>query len=97
MFWGPLAPDGLAVILRTRDFATVEDARRDGDQLLARAGDLRSHAVIVHGTGLRSMWVTLDGRVVLVAGRVWRRSGPHFETHLMRAARQGAHWGPLDA
>lgn len=97
VFWGMLAPNGLAVVLRTRDFTTADDARRDGDQLLTRAGDLKPHSVIVPGTGLRSMWVTLDGRVVLVAGQVWRRSGPRVETHLMRASRQGAQWGPLDA
>lgn len=97
VFWALLASNGLAVVLRARDFPTAEEARLDADLLLRRASELVAHPVGAAGTGRHSLWLALDGRVVLVAGQVWRRSGRPADPSVLRAVRQRSGWGRLDA
>lgn len=94
VFWGLVAPNGLALALRVRDVATAGQARADAAELLARADELVAHRVAQPGTGRTSLWLSLDGRVVLVGGQVWRRSDGRAERTVLRALGHGGRWWP---
>ncbi len=87
VFWGLVASNGLTVAIRCRDFASVGDALRDAEALLTDLAALRAVPVHDPATGLRSIWVTRGGRVVLVAGRSWRSAGATPERALNRVLR----------
>ncbi|MFG6446474.1 hypothetical protein ACFXQA_14535 [Microbacterium sp. P07] len=70
-FWGLQSKNGLTVALRAASFVNALAARRDAVEMLARATDLEFVDVHAAPGGARSVWVVLDGRVVMVSGQVW--------------------------
>lgn len=96
VFWGLVAPNGLALALRARDFHSVEEARADGDEMVMRADEMTVHRVVRPGSGRYSLWLSLDGLVVLVGGRVWGSSDTDAERVVVRALSGGGPWWPQE-
>lgn len=94
VFWGLLGDNDLTLVLRAAGFATAAQARRDAEALLSRRREMTAQCVAHRSPSLHSAWVTLDGRVVLVGGQLWRRSSSHADQVVLRAVRRRARWGP---
>jgi hypothetical protein len=84
VFWGLLARNGVTLALRVADFAGVPAAERDAYLVLGDVANLVPREVEDLGTGRRSLWLTLDDRVLLVAAHVWRSGHDPLSSALMR-------------
>ncbi|GGH51032.1 hypothetical protein [Microbacterium album] len=94
--WAVLGANGITVALRAVDFANPEQAQRDGARALARAHEFTLTAVHDRDRRRWSLWVCLDGDVVLLAGHSWsHRPTPAacrtFHGHLTGALAWGVH------
>ncbi len=67
--WAVRQASGLDLVLRARDFPTAKTARRDARGILGRVAELQVTEVSDASTRRRGWWMSLDGQVVLVAGR----------------------------
>lgn len=97
--WKLVAPNGLTMAMRARDFASEDAARADIARVCGR-GTYRSLTVRDAGTGRMSFWVLEGRRVVVVGVRVLpptRRSMLRYETErVLRALREGPVGAVLD-
>lgn len=82
--WSVVAPNELTLAIRTRAFPSPELSMIDALQLLAHIDRLEYEPVGDPVTGHQGLWVVLDGRVVMVSGRTWRRPDASVQTALVR-------------
>jgi hypothetical protein len=64
--WFLRGQDEIALAIRTRDFATEDRARRDAQELVARAHSLRP-VMVTDGRRRHGWWLVLDDQPVLVS------------------------------
>ncbi len=88
MLWGLSTVNDLTPLIRARDFPTPAAALRDAEGLLAQASRFRAVPVHDPNSARRSMWVGLNGRIVLFAGQAWRPHADSTERVLSRLLRR---------
>ncbi len=69
LLWSLVAVDGLPLALRARDFPTRQAALRDIRRVLRRVSELEVTDVYDSANLRRGWWLSLDGEVMIVAGR----------------------------
>ncbi|HEY0225625.1 MAG TPA: hypothetical protein VGC05_04345, partial [Mycobacterium sp.] len=86
-FWCLHSTNGNNVLLRTHDFETNDAAEMDAALILGRTDELT--VVGVHGADKwHSLWVVLEGEVVLVSGRAWHQGQARTGAAISRMLRQ---------
>lgn len=80
--WAVVEPNGVARAVRARNFSSPRGVRTDLREIIRRHEELR-WIDVVDDDG-RAWWITLDRKVVLVPGRIFR---PRRVTEAQRDAR----------
>lgn len=72
LMWALMMPNGLSLAMRARDHSSLLEVQVDAAELVTRASDAVLIPVQNRETGMRAWWITVDDKVVVVAGRTWR-------------------------